>query len=162
MDYKIKEKEAMSFIGISRRFSTIDNQNFIEVPKFWDKIWSLSEAKPILDNMGSMGLVGLCYNGDETMKSFDYMIGVEAKDSISGEGLESIAIPKSLWAVFPSKGPLPEAIQQVWDKIFTDFFKKHPYTHAPLPELEVYYEGDPSSKNYYCEVWIPVKKILKG
>lgn len=157
MDYRIKKKEEMSFMGISRSFTTVDDQNFVEIPKFWEEVWALEEAKPILTNIGAMGLVGICHSGDEKMKSFEYMIGVEAKASIHGEGIERINIPKSTWAIFPSKGPLPESIQKVWDKIFNDFFKESNYEHAPLPELEVYYDGDTSSDDYYCEIWIPVK-----
>ncbi len=106
--------------------------------------------------MGPLGLVGVCYNDEKDMDFFDYMIGVESTPELTGEGIKTLDIPEAAWAVFPSKGALPEAIQMVWKRIFKEFFPGTNYEHAQLPELEIYPDGDTSSKDYYCEVWIPI------
>ena len=86
------------------------------------------------------------------------MIGVEASDELNGEGIEVLEIPEATWAVFTSIGPLPESIQEVWKRIFQEFFPGTTYEHADLPELEIYYDGDTDSEDYRCEVWIPIIK----
>lgn len=156
MDYRIEKKKAMSFKGLSRNITSVDNQNFKLIPEFWTEFSSLELAKPVLKNMGPLGLVGVCYNDEKDMDFFDYMIGVEATPKLTGEGIETLDIPEAAWAVFPSKGALPEAIQMVWKRIFNEFFPGTNYEHAQLPELEIYPDGDTSSKDYYCEVWIPI------
>lgn len=158
MDYRIETKKAMSFKGLSRKITTVDNQNYVEIPKFWDTFSELEEAQPLLQHGGPLGLVGICYNGEKEMDFFDYMIGVEANDKIKGESIQTLDIPEAQWAVFPSRGALPEAIQGVWKRIFSEFFPGTAYEHATLPELEIYPMGDTSSKEYYCEVWIPIKE----
>ncbi|KAB8138124.1 AraC family transcriptional regulator, partial [Gracilibacillus oryzae] len=51
---------------------------------------------------------------------------------------------------------MPDAIQNVWKRIFSEWFPSTGYEHADAPELEVYYPGDPASADYRSEVWIPV------
>jgi hypothetical protein len=65
---------------------------------------------------------------------------------------------KFTWAVFESVGPMPDAIQDVWRRIFSEWFPTNEYEHADGPELEVYEDGGMSSPDYKCWVWIPVVK----
>ncbi|MNJ05081.1 Bacterial transcription activator, effector binding domain [compost metagenome] len=53
---------------------------------------------------------------------------------------------------------MPGAIQDVWNRIYQEWFPGTGYQHAGSPDLEVYPEGDTSAADYRCEVWIPVKK----
>lgn len=59
---------------------------------------------------------------------------------------------------FEVHGAMPNVMQEVWNKIFTEWFPSNGYEHTMTPELEVYTDGDPSSESYYSEIWIPVKK----
>ncbi len=68
-----------------------------------------------------------------------------------------IEIPATKWAVFEGHGAMPNAMQGVWNKIFTEWFSSNGYEHTMTSELEVYMEGDPSNESYYSEIWIPVK-----
>jgi AraC family transcriptional regulator len=70
--------------------------------------------------------------------------------------METITIPSHTWAIFESTGPMPDAIQNVWKRIFSEWFPSSNYEHAKGPELELYPEGDTNSPDYYCEIWIPV------
>ncbi len=53
---------------------------------------------------------------------------------------------------------MPHAIQNIWSRIFEEWFPSVGFEHADAPELEVYPLGDLSSKDYKCEIWIPVVK----
>ena len=46
-------------------------------------------------------------------------------------------------------------LQDVWRRIFAEWFPSVPYRHTESPELEVYLPG-PSGPAMKCEVWIPV------
>ena len=80
------------------------------------------------------------------------------------EGFVTKVIPKHTWAVFPSKGPLPKALQDVNTKIFSEWLPNcRDYEIAAGYNVEMYsdpcdYIGGSKDENYYCEIWIPVKK----
>ncbi|NUU78122.1 GyrI-like domain-containing protein [Paenibacillus xylanilyticus] len=69
-------------------------------------------------------------------------------------GLFSIEIPAAQWTVFEADELAPEAIQQLWKYIMSEWFPNTSYKHAGIPKLEVYRgQGEPP------QVWIPVKPI---
>lgn len=161
MNYRIVEREGYKVAGISRKFTTLNGQNLKEIPEFWNSTYQDGTVEKIGRLNPTKPLLGVCMNDfDAEMKTFTYVIGVEKGDA-STEGLETFEIPASSWAVFESIGPMPQAIQKVWERIYSEWFPATGYEHAGLPELEVYpREGDNASENYYCEVWIPIK--VKG
>ena len=67
-------------------------------------------------------------------------------------------IPAATWAVFESVGSMPKAIQDVTDHIYQEWFPSTRYEQAAAPELEVYFEGNPGSPDYHCQVWVPIAK----
>lgn len=87
-----------------------------------------------------------------------HLIGVEGSSDGLRKDFSVREIPASTWAVFTSVGPMPSAIQNVWERIYKEWFPATGYEHAGTAELEVYPEGDNGSDDYRCEVWIPVVK----
>lgn len=156
MDYRIEKKGPLRISGLSRRISSENGQNFIQIPEFWNEFSKLEGSECLLKQVGPLGLIGVCYNDCEVGLAFDYMIGIETPVAIESEQIQILDIPETKWAIFTSKGKLPEAIQSVWAQIFDDFFLTTSYRHASLPELEVYPEGDTSDESYTCEIWIPI------
>lgn len=154
MNYRIETHLAMDFIGISKSMS--NKEHITEIPKFWAEFMTYEGAEEIVNHINDMGLLGICYNSGD---GFDYLIGVQKDKELMGT-FDEVHVPKSLWAIFESRGPLPNAIQKVWKMIDTEFFPNDLYNRAALPELEVYVDGDTSSEDYYCEVWIPIQHKL--
>lgn len=80
------------------------------------------------------------------------------------EGLVVRTIPAATWAVFPITGPAPEALQGVNVKIFSEWLPAlSSYEIASSICIEMYdlpskYPNGTSDKNYYTEIWIPVRK----
>ena len=157
MDHKIVEKESFRVVGKGIRVSAKDGENLRRIPEFWnecqqdgscEKIGALAERKDML---------GICMEFDPELEEFTYMIAVESTNN-PDDGMVEKSIPAASWAVFPSLGPIPCAIQKVIDRIFTEWLPFSEYEHANAPELEVYPPGDLQDENYYCEVWIPVFK----
>lgn len=152
MNYRVEEKEAFTAVGKVITASQKNNP----IPKFWGtcnkdgtsaKLCEIGKGKPLL---------GICYDmrPDET---FSYMVGIEAEPADSGS-FETVNVPKSTWLIFESIGPMPDAILDVWKRVWSEFMPQSIYKHAGTPDMEVYYDGDNSAADYRCEVWIPVVK----
>jgi AraC family transcriptional regulator len=164
MDYKILEKPAFDVIGKARKFTTVNGENIVKIPQFWNEFANSKEFQTLAElSGGKPGLVtggedlGACIAG-ETMEAFTYAIGVEKPEGANTEGFDVIHIPTATWAIFESVGAMPKAIQDVTVKIFQEWFPSTGYEHDAKPELEVYLPGDPNSADYRCQVWMPVVK----
>ncbi|TCT16214.1 GyrI-like small molecule binding protein [Natranaerovirga pectinivora] len=91
-------------------------------------------------------------------EEFAYVIAVEKPEvGLAGDFVEK-EVPSATWAVFESIGPLPKAMQDIWRRIFSEWFPATGYEHADAPELEVYLPGNISDEDYKCEIWIPIIK----
>ena len=100
-----------------------------------------------------MNLIESMYN-----EGFDYWIGTFT-DKPCPESMEEIEIKESSWAIFEVIGalrPVPTKMQEVWNRIYSEWLPNSGYDHAQLPEIEYYTNGDNSSDNYKSEIWIPV------
>ena len=156
MNYKILKKEEMRIIGFKKWFSTQNDDQLKEIPKMWNSVTEQMKQK-IAALSNNDGVVGLC--ADMYDDGFDYWIGCMS-DKACPEELEEITIPASSWAVFEVIGPmhpLPNAMQDIWKRIYSEWLPNSVYEHAMLPEIEYYSAGDMLADEYKSEIWIPVK-----
>ncbi|RDU38016.1 AraC family transcriptional regulator [Neobacillus piezotolerans] len=159
MDYRIIEKEAFTIVGKSIRTSTIGGENNRNIAAYWVESNENGLSKELVKNCGQLGLIGACVEFDKDQENLTYMIGAEKNISVLPEDWEEREIPSATWAVFPVHGAMPDAIQKVWGRIFSEWFPATGYEHDDGPELEVYCSpADPYSEDYYSEIWIPIKK----
>ena len=157
MDYKIVEKEAFTIVGVSRSFRY--ETAYAEIPKFWDEHNTGEKKKTIC------GMYGVCIDENNGSGEFEYMI---ADNYIPwnevADGCTARTLPKHTWAVFPSKGAMPKTLQDVNTKIFSEWLPNcRDYEIAGGYNIELYgnpcdYPKGNQDENYYCEIWIPVKK----
>lgn len=157
MDYKITKKDAFTVLGVSKKFGYENAMN--EVPAFWQEHIKSGNGKYVC------GMYGI--NIDEEMKNeeFEYLIADNYNPAMEiPEGFVTKTIPSFTWAVFPCKGSMPEALQNVNQKIFSEWLPAlKEYDFAAGYCVEMY--DDPrkfpkgtADDNYYTEIWIPVKK----
>jgi AraC family transcriptional regulator len=133
-------------------------KTFDKSPKFWEECNRDGTTAKLLSLGMEDELLGICMDVQHLEELLTYLIAVKAPAGAETDGLVSRNIPASTWAVFPSIGPMPSAIQHVWNRIYQEWFPSTGYEHSGGPELEVYPPGDPTSADYRCEVWIPVLK----
>ncbi|MBC1500761.1 AraC family transcriptional regulator [Listeria weihenstephanensis] len=161
MDYKIVEQEGFQIIGVKKVFSFQAGQNLVEIPKFWEEVWSDGTMERLagLVNGEVPRYMGICSVSEEQApkQEMDYWIAVDCDGEVPVD-MGKWEIPSLQWAVFPSVGALPDAIQQTWQKIYAEWLPASGYEHGPGPEIEVYGPGDNRADDYECEVWIPVIK----
>lgn len=155
MDYKIVEKEAFTLMGFSKKFRY--DSAYREIPKFWTEHYQKGLDKVVC------GMYGVSMESGSTL-DFSYLIAdnyLPWKEI--PEGCETCVIPKHSWAVFSCHGPMPQSIQEVNTKIFTEWLPNNSmYMIAGSYHIELYAPGGnyPSGirdENYYSEIWLPVK-----
>jgi AraC family transcriptional regulator len=156
LNYKVAERKGFDAVGIKREFSCENEENLIGIPKLWNEVNQdgTNEQLMNLNNGEIKGVMGICVAGSNKM--MDYWVAAEY-DGEPPEGLSKLTIPAAKWVVFEVHGPMPDAMQNAWKQIFSEWFPTSGYEHAGTPDLEVYSNDDPFSSNYYSEIWIPVK-----
>ncbi len=157
MNYKILEKPSFQVVGQGITVSMENGENLKRIPQFWDEVNTNGFTDHLSAYAGDLGVVGVCTDFNSDSNEFVYFIGIEKpSEPIDLENIEEIEIPSQTWAVFESIGAMPHAIQQVWDRVFTEWFPSTGYKPAEGPQLESYPEGDVTSTAYHSEVWIPI------
>ncbi|WP_407270207.1 effector binding domain-containing protein [Radiobacillus sp. PE A8.2] len=160
MNYKIVEKDAFQVIGKGIRVTMKDEENFTEIPQFWQDIYKSDVGELIESHAGDLGMLGACLEYESEADAFIYFIGVEKGFAEVPEQLEENQIPASTWAVFEVVGPMPEAIQETTKRIFSEWFPATGFVHAGTADIEVYppQKATPQDADYRTEIWMPVKK----
>lgn len=157
MEYKIIEKDAFTVLGASRVFKYDSSK--MEIPAFWTEHCQSANGKYVC------GMYGICIDESMGQGEFEYLIADNYNPASEvPEGLVTKVIPKHTWAVFPCKGAMPDAIQTCNHQIFSEWLPNcKEYEIAAGYNVEMY--DDPNKfpqglkdKNYYTEIWIPVKK----
>ncbi len=156
MNYRIEKKDAFRIVGIKRHFSGEIEDSYKKVPIFWQETMQSGVIPRMCEliNKEPIGLLGI---STECFKDFDYFIAV-ATDKQTPKDMEEYIIPECLWAIFECVGAMPEAIQNMQKRIATEWLPTSGYEYANAPDIEVYPEGDQYSKDYKCEVWLPIVK----
>lgn len=159
MDYKIIEKEAFDIIEKVEAHTAQDSENAKSIPDFWTRSHNDGTVKALFDTTTDRTYIfGVCYgNLSENAKTFDYSIAAKCdENTVAPEGFRKNTIPARTWAVFECKGAMPDAMQDMWHKIVSEFFPTSGYQPTYEMDIEAYTEGDMSSPDYYSEIWVPV------
>lgn len=161
MDYKIIEKEAFDIIEKVEVHTVEDSKNTKSIPDFWTRSHNDGTVKKLLDTTTDKTYIfGMCYgNLSENAKTFDYSIAAKCNENtVVPAGFRKNRIPARTWAVFECKGAMPNAVQDMWHKIVSEFFPASGYQPTYEMDIEAYTEGNMGSPDYRSEIWVPVMK----
>ncbi|WP_077619525.1 AraC family transcriptional regulator [Bacillus sinesaloumensis] len=155
--YRIVEKEGFKAVGVKRTFSCVNDEHQDGITKLWVEVNTDGTCDSLIPMMkGDIGgILGVCVS-EPKENTIDYWVAVENVDGTSGT-FDILDIPASKWAVFEVHGAMPQAIQDTWKKIYSEWFPSSGYEYAGTAEFELYPAGNPSDPAYYSEIWIPVK-----
>ncbi|MFJ8512724.1 AraC family transcriptional regulator [Lysinibacillus xylanilyticus] len=160
MKYKILEKEKFQVVGVKRTYNSQNGENLQGIPHFWNEMNSKNFDNQLIQlNNGSIkGVLGVCVpNTSQGENGFiDYWIATDHVGEV-GENLLAMEVPASKWVVFEVHGPMPDAMQNTWKQIYSEWFPSNPYKAAGTAELEVYPDDDAYSPDSYSEIWIPIQ-----
>ena len=157
MNYRIEKKGALRVVGLKKHYVAGIEESFEKVPLFWQDAHQSGAFSRLcqLMNKEPFGVLGICTSAPT--QEFDYYIAVSSDKEVP-QDMEEFLIPECTWAIFECIGPMPDAIQTLQKRIITEWLPTSGYEYANAPDIEVYFEGDQSSKDYKCEAWLPVIK----
>ena len=164
MDYRIEKRDAFNVICKRKRVGKPQAANAAEdITSMWQefgadgtigKLVGYLPEKPVMN-----GLLGICFSSELDADHFPYGIGVEYDGRKADSDLEIVTIPANTYAVFTSKGRMPDAFIETYNRIVTEFFPQSTqYEYAENVEFEVYASENTSDPDYKCEIWIAVKE----
>lgn len=155
--WRLEEKEALRLIGKSVKIPCENNLAYEKIPEFWNECQRNGSFAQLIsmDEGERKGLFGLFTSFSDDKSEMDYALMVLSDRELPA-GFHEILLPKTTWAVFDCKGPVPEAIQKGWAYLNEEWLTQYPFRHAPCPEVEWYSEGNAYDKNYFSQIWIPV------
>ncbi|RMA90949.1 AraC family transcriptional regulator [Priestia megaterium] len=162
MNYRIEEKEAFRIVGIKERVPIIFHGVNPKIAAMWeslqdetiDKLKKLSNVKPL-------GLLSASVNFSEGRMEekgeLDHYIGVATTKNCP-RNLIKLEVPALTWAVFEAVGPFPDTLQDVWGRIYSEWFPSSNYEQVEGPEILWNEHKDVTSPTFKSEIWIPVSK----
>ncbi|GEN36317.1 AraC family transcriptional regulator [Aneurinibacillus danicus] len=165
MNYRIEEKEAFRIVGIKKRVPIIFKGVNPEIASMWKSLdgETINQLK-ILSNVEPMGLLSASTNFSEGRMEekgeLDHYIGV-ATTKECPDNLTQLEVPALTWAVFEAIGPFPDTLQDVWGRIYSEWFPSSNYEQTEGPEILWNEDKDVTSPTFKSEIWIPIlKKVI--
>ena len=162
MKYRIVEKGPFKIVGFKKRVPIIFNGVNPEIAKMAELLTpEIIEKLKALSNVEPTGIISASTNFSEGRMEekgeLDHYIGVATLSNETAD-FDVLEIDASTWAVFESVGPFPETLQNVWGRIYSEWFPSSGYEAAPGPEILWNESPDTGNPKYRSEIWIPVKK----
>ncbi len=151
IEYRIVEKAAFTVMGRSRGFNT--ETSYAEIPKFWGEHFATGGGELV------KGMFGVCM--DSNGSEFEYLIAdLYFPWNEVPEGYTTRVIPAGTWAVFPCRGAMPKALQDVNTKIWSEWLPScKEYKLAGNYNVEMYLAPPTDDPNVtHSEIWVPVEK----
>ncbi|MFJ8351870.1 AraC family transcriptional regulator [Bacillus paramycoides] len=162
MNYRIEEKDPFRIIGIQKRVPIVFTGVNEKIASMWKSLDSQSiETLKSLSNIEPTGIISASTNFSERRMEekgeLDHYIGV-ATTKDCPEQFKQLEVAASTWAIFEAIGPFPDALQNVWGRIYSEWFPSSNYELAEGPEILWNEQKDISSPNFKSEIWIPILK----
>ena len=157
MEPKLIQVPAFTVLGYQTVTSKDQDQNFDDLPLFWENVTSnhcaMMKAIPSVVNRDVS--YGICTYATE--ESFFYTIGHEvASDAIVPDGMTVLRLPASRYAVFTvPPGAWPQMIHETWEGLWR-WFDTSDLVVENTGEIERYEVAEDGSS--LCSIWMPVKE----
>ena len=156
MNYRIEQREAFRVFGVFEKISTDHETAFLQVPQFCRKCGedgTAEEMNRLLGRFGDNFTIAALYDFTET--DFKYMLCQYLPEGLTlPSRFSTLDVPAATWAIFDA----PECeVQDVWRRIWSEWFPSSEYETAEGPQFEMYY-GLGKHQNGFGEIWVPVRK----
>jgi AraC family transcriptional regulator len=162
MNYRIVEKEAFKLVGFKKRVPVIFKGVNPEIAKMTELLTpEVIKQLKVISNVEPTGIISASTNFSEGRMEergeLDHYIGVATSSDETAE-FDVLKIDACTWAIFESIGPFPETLQNVWGRIYSEWFPSSGYEAVEGPEILWNESPDTGNPKYRSEIWIPVKK----
>ena len=162
MNYRIVEKESFKLVGFKKRVPIIFEGVNPEIAKMTELLTpEVIQQLKTLSNVEPKGIISASANFSEGRMEgkgeLDHYIGVATSNDETAK-FDVLEIAAGNWAVFEAIGPFPETLQNVWGRIYSEWFPSSGYEAVEGPEILWNESPDTGNPKYRSEIWIPVKK----
>lgn len=164
MDYRIETKDAFKLIVKKKKISSNQELTAAEISEFWQQC-NVDGTIPALckyipqDNIFGDCIVGASFGKDAADQEFPYAIGAMYNGlPVEEDAFVIEEIPAHTYVVFPCTGKMPEAFQNLYQRIYSEFFPTSAYQPCGGTDFEAYPSADVASPDYQCEIWVAVEK----
>jgi AraC family transcriptional regulator len=160
MRYRVVDKPEFSVVGLKARVPLVHsgpNQAIVDFVRGVDP--RLTESLEKLSDQEPRGIVSVCDDLDPSRAEgteLDYYHGV-VTTAAAPAGTTVLPVPAGTWAVFTASGPAPQAVQELWRDVFTQWFPSTPYRSSPGPEI-LRTRLSPDGSEADAELWLPVDR----
>lgn len=161
MNYKISSKKSFTVLEKVEQHMVVGKENKNTIPAFWDRAHKNGIIKTLLEHASDNSFIfGICYgNGHTDCEQFDYAIAVPCTpDTIAPDGYRIHTIPARTWVILECTGAMPDAIQQLWHELCSEFFPTSGYQPTYEMDIEAYPAGNMTDANYTSQIWVPIKE----
>ncbi|RAL21366.1 AraC family transcriptional regulator [Thermoflavimicrobium daqui] len=162
MNYRLEEKEAFRIVGIKKRVPIIFKGVNPVIASMWESLdhEKIDQLKK-LSNVEPIGLLSASTNFSEGRMQekgeLDHYIGVVTTKECP-DNLEQLEVSASTWAVFEVIGSFPDTLQNIWGRIYSEWFPSSNYEQIGGPEILWNEDKDITSPTFKSEIWIPISK----
>ncbi len=151
MEYRIVEKAAFEVVALTKVFQ--GETSLMEIPVFWKYYFDKGLHNKVC------GVLGICAEEMNDSSNWKYGIGNFRKHVPKVPvGFEIIQIPTHTWAIFTCRGAMPDTIQNMWKRIYSEWLPQSKYEICMDYDLEYYTDGNTLSNDYISEIWIPIEE----
>lgn len=163
MDFRIVEKPAFNFVGVSKRvpmqFEGV-NQEIVKLAQ------SITEEQRremrALQNIEPYEIVNVSYDADAKFLKEEgeltHLIGVLTTAEEVSDRLDKVPVAAGTWAVFPNEGPFPATLQNTMARIYSEWLPASDYELVDAPSFSFTKLNEEKPDYAYSEIWIPVRK----
>ena len=161
MTYRIVKKDAFYIAGTRKRITLVYHGVNPQMDDMWTRLTmdDYAELKSLCDT-DPRGIItaSAALSPDRAEGSeLDQYIGVAVTHN-PGSRWEVLPVESSEWAVFTAIGGFPHNLQDIWGRVYSEWFPSTGYESTGGPEL-LWNEGPDTSKpDFKSELWIPVRK----
>ncbi|MEU5894680.1 AraC family transcriptional regulator [Streptomyces venezuelae] len=161
--YRVVDKPDFAVVGFKARVPLVHsgpNRAIVDFvrgigPEDRQRLEKLADQEP-------HGMLAVCDDLDPSRAEgteLDYYQGVITSASAldAHTGASVLPVPAGTWAVFTTSGPAPQAIQNLWRDVFTEWFPSNPYRSRPGPEI-LRTRLSPGGTEAEAELWLPVER----
>ena len=163
LEYKIESEEAFSIIGKSGFFNSdsIEENNEI-IPALSKEYFNSDEFIRAYNDSKCQGKTIKVYGfRDEDTKDgdkliFRYTIGILNDKSKENDNMDIVEIPAMKWVKFKCTGKMPQAMQNLWYRVYSEFI---PFSSIKLNESITLEVSELNTEHETSYLWIPIRQM---
>ena len=162
--YRIEEREAMRFVGVTLPLPNNISQYEKHYGKFWKELAANGMLRKIIELDGNMDSTVCGLISDVDPRNPLYYLAVQT-DKPKPRNMSEIVIPATKWAIFTYFGRQLLTYEEANKRFFTEWLPFTDYEAAQTAEMKVYPAREvfthPFEYCSKCEFWIAVKNEQK-